>query len=260
MPWRRVVGGLWSVAPAWRSRWNGREHRGPAISGPAMSKPEPICATDGVLAVLAGGGAGAGPRHGCEPDVRRGRRSEAARTHDVSKEPFLSTDVRWHRGSRSRCGSDRSAARLSRRVRAAEQLRWPIAPRHGTNVMRDRRTPVSPQPGTLASLAAHGPGPLPTPPTLVVEVDAFCRRAARSHVIHQCVRCLAFHVGVTLTEQDGRWLGGRDAGRRARHRDGDDPREALRAALAALGEPWASEMATSAEPWTRSPPVGNLGS
>jgi hypothetical protein len=28
---------------------------------------------------------------------------------------------------------------------------------------------------------------------------------------------------------------------------GDDPREALRAALAALGEPWAAEMAARAE-------------
>jgi hypothetical protein len=58
---------------------------------------------------------------------------------------------------------------------------------------------------------------------------------------------LVFHVNVTLTEHEGRWLA---TALRADEPDigtGSDPRKALRAALKALGEPYAADMATSAE-------------
>ena len=46
---------------------------------------------------------------------------------------------------------------------------------------------------------------------------------------------LAFHVDVTLTENDGRWLAVAMLADEPDIGTGDDPREALRAALAALG-------------------------
>jgi hypothetical protein len=58
---------------------------------------------------------------------------------------------------------------------------------------------------------------------------------------------LAFFIDVTLTEKDHRSLAvamladGPDIG------TGSDPRKALRAALKALGEPYAADMASSAE-------------
>jgi hypothetical protein len=53
---------------------------------------------------------------------------------------------------------------------------------------------------------------------------------------------LDFHVDVTLTEKDGRWLAVATLADEPDIGTGD-AREALRAALAALGEPYASEMA-----------------
>ena len=58
---------------------------------------------------------------------------------------------------------------------------------------------------------------------------------------------LAFHVDVTLTEHEGRWLAVAMLADEPDIGTGDDPREALRAALAALGEPFASELARDAE-------------
>ena len=52
---------------------------------------------------------------------------------------------------------------------------------------------------------------------------------------------------VTLTEKDGRWLALAMLADEPDIGVSDEPREALRAALAALGEPWASEMAARAE-------------
>ena len=58
---------------------------------------------------------------------------------------------------------------------------------------------------------------------------------------------LAFHVDVTLTEHEGRWLATAMLADEPDIGTGSDPREALRAALAALGEPFASELARDAE-------------
>ena len=58
---------------------------------------------------------------------------------------------------------------------------------------------------------------------------------------------LAFHVDVTLTEKDGRWMAVAMLADEPDIGVGDDSREALRAALAALGQPYATEMATAAE-------------
>jgi hypothetical protein len=55
------------------------------------------------------------------------------------------------------------------------------------------------------------------------------------------------HVDVTLTEHDGSWLAVAMLADEPDIGTGEDPREALRAAVAALGEPYASEMAASAE-------------
>jgi hypothetical protein len=58
---------------------------------------------------------------------------------------------------------------------------------------------------------------------------------------------LAFHIDVMLTEKDGRWLATAMLADEPDIGVGDEPREALRmAALAALGEPWASELAVRA--------------
>ena len=58
---------------------------------------------------------------------------------------------------------------------------------------------------------------------------------------------LAFHVDVTLTEHEGRWLAVVMLADEPDIGTGIDPREALRAALAALDEPYASELARDAE-------------
>ena len=58
---------------------------------------------------------------------------------------------------------------------------------------------------------------------------------------------LIFHVDVTLTEHQARWLAVAMLADEPDVGTGADPREALRAALAALGEPYASELAASAE-------------
>ena len=58
---------------------------------------------------------------------------------------------------------------------------------------------------------------------------------------------LVFHVDVTLTEHEGRWLAVAMLADEPDIGTGTDPREALRAALAALGEPFASELARDAE-------------
>jgi hypothetical protein len=58
---------------------------------------------------------------------------------------------------------------------------------------------------------------------------------------------LAFHVDVTLIEHEGRWLATAMLADEPDIGTGDAPRETLRAALAALGERCASEMAASAE-------------
>ena len=57
----------------------------------------------------------------------------------------------------------------------------------------------------------------------------------------------AFHIDVTLTEHEGRWLATAMLADKPDVGTGSDPREALRAALAALGEPYASELAARAE-------------
>ena len=58
---------------------------------------------------------------------------------------------------------------------------------------------------------------------------------------------LAFHVDVTLTELEGRWLTTAMLADEPDIGTGAEPREALRAALAALGEPFATDLAASAE-------------
>ena len=57
---------------------------------------------------------------------------------------------------------------------------------------------------------------------------------------------LAFHIDVTLTEHEGRWLATAMLADEPDIGTGSDPREALRAALAALGEPFASDLTHSA--------------
>jgi hypothetical protein len=56
---------------------------------------------------------------------------------------------------------------------------------------------------------------------------------------------LAFHVDVTLTEPEGRWLAIAMLADEPGIGTGSDPREALRAALKALGEPYESDLALS---------------
>jgi hypothetical protein len=58
---------------------------------------------------------------------------------------------------------------------------------------------------------------------------------------------LVFHIDVTLTEPEGRWLATAMLADESDVGTGSEPREALRAALAALGEPYATEMAERAE-------------
>ena len=58
---------------------------------------------------------------------------------------------------------------------------------------------------------------------------------------------LAFHVDVTLTDHEGRWLATAMLADEPDIGTGSDPREALRAALAALGEPYAWDLADSAK-------------
>ena len=59
---------------------------------------------------------------------------------------------------------------------------------------------------------------------------------------------LDFYVDVRLTRFEGRWLATADlAEDRPDVGSGDTPREAVRSVLRALGEPYATEMAESAE-------------
>jgi hypothetical protein len=59
---------------------------------------------------------------------------------------------------------------------------------------------------------------------------------------------LDFWVDVTVHERDGRFMATADLAEDSRDVGvGDTPRDAVRAALAALGEPYATEMAESAE-------------
>ena len=58
---------------------------------------------------------------------------------------------------------------------------------------------------------------------------------------------LVFCIDVTLTEHEGRWLATAMLAEQPDIGTGHDPREALRAALAAPGEPFASELTASAE-------------
>jgi hypothetical protein len=62
-----------------------------------------------------------------------------------------------------------------------------------------------------------------------------------------CHPDLAFHVDVTLTEKDGRWLAVAMLADEPDIGTGSDPRSALHAALEALGEPYASDLTASAE-------------
>jgi hypothetical protein len=57
---------------------------------------------------------------------------------------------------------------------------------------------------------------------------------------------LVFYVDVTITEYEGRWLATAMLADEPDIGTGDDPREALKAVLAALGEPYASVMAAGA--------------
>ena len=59
---------------------------------------------------------------------------------------------------------------------------------------------------------------------------------------------LDFRVTVEVWERDGRYMATADLGEDSRDVGvGDTPQEAVRAALAALGEPYASEIADSME-------------
>ena len=58
---------------------------------------------------------------------------------------------------------------------------------------------------------------------------------------------LVFYVDVTLTEHEGRWLAVVMLADEPDIGTGTDPCEALQAALAALGEPFASELARDVE-------------
>ena len=58
---------------------------------------------------------------------------------------------------------------------------------------------------------------------------------------------LDFHIDVMVHERDGRFMATADLAEDSRDvRVGDTPQEAVRAALKALGEPYASEMAAGA--------------
>jgi hypothetical protein len=63
--------------------------------------------------------------------------------------------------------------------------------------------------------------------------------------LHHAIRMS--YIDVTLTEHRGRWLASAMLADEPDIGTGSDPREALRASLAALGEPYASEIADSAE-------------
>ena len=76
---------------------------------------------------------------------------------------------------------------------------------------------------------------------MIVEAEARVRAMRLRHP------GLSFYVDVTLTEKDGRWLAVAMLADEPDIGTGSDPREALRAALAALGEPYASELARDAE-------------
>ena len=66
----------------------------------------------------------------------------------------------------------------------------------------------------------------------------------RVHLSHSD---LDFWVDVTVHERDGRYMATADLGEDSRDIGvGDTPQEAVRAALKALGEPYASEMAEGA--------------
>jgi hypothetical protein len=58
---------------------------------------------------------------------------------------------------------------------------------------------------------------------------------------------LVFRIEVTLAEHEGRWLATAMLADEPDIGTGTDPQEALHAALAYLGEPFASELAASAE-------------
>ena len=58
---------------------------------------------------------------------------------------------------------------------------------------------------------------------------------------------LAFHVEVTLTEKDGRWLAVAMLAEEPYIGTGSDPRQALRDAVKGLGEPIAWDLADSAK-------------
>jgi hypothetical protein len=60
---------------------------------------------------------------------------------------------------------------------------------------------------------------------------------------------LDFWVDVTVYERDGRYMAAADLAEDSRDIGvGDTPQEAVKAALAALGEPYSSEMAEGVEP------------
>ncbi len=58
---------------------------------------------------------------------------------------------------------------------------------------------------------------------------------------------LDFYVDARLWQHDGRWLAVADLADEPDIGTGTDPRKALRGALSALGEPYASDMARDAE-------------
>jgi hypothetical protein len=59
---------------------------------------------------------------------------------------------------------------------------------------------------------------------------------------------LGFYVDVALSQHEGRWLAVATLACEPDVGTGHEPREALRAALEALVEPYATEMAGSADP------------
>ena len=70
--------------------------------------------------------------------------------------------------------------------------------------------------------------------------------ASQAH-LHLTHPGLPFWVDVRLREFDGRWLAVAMLADEPDIGTGEDPREALHAALAALGEPYAAEMAAAAD-------------
>jgi hypothetical protein len=58
---------------------------------------------------------------------------------------------------------------------------------------------------------------------------------------------LDFYVDVTIHERDRRFMATADLAEDSRDGVGDTPREAVRAALRALGEPYASDMAADVD-------------